>query len=646
MSFRLKTILGIAAIEVVLLAILILSGLHYLRSSNEAQLLNRAGEASRLFATMVSDAVVSMDFATLDALVQQTLRNRGIVYVRVRHANGSIMAEGGAASALAEPFRQDPTVAAAADDNRLDVVEPIVTAGQRFGQVEMGFSTADIAALVDAAVGWMASIAIAEIVLVAVAGLLLGTILTRQLERLRRGAERVAAGEFGHQIRAAGRDELAATSRAFNSMSESLAKYAAEAQAARQRAETRRDHAEAALRDALESMPQGVVIVGRGQEVAFANSAYRNMYPALVRESPEGRPFAWLAGIIACYRAASEAEGRLNPAFERVVRLQDPVRFGQWQSSFRDGRVVMTTQRRMSDGGVVIVETDLSNLYQALDRNRRLEMEILQNQKMESLGTLAGGIAHEINTPIQYVADNLDFLKESFAAVQAVLTETIAADSDRCELSARLGAVDWDYIRQEIPNALAEAEAGVTQVAKIVQSVKAFCHPQSEAMIETDLPDLVETVLTVSRNQWKYAAEVVCDFSEGAETVSCHPGELSQVLINLIVNAAHAIEERPDGGRGTITIASALRGRDVEISVRDDGCGIPKDAIGRIFDLFYTTKPPGKGTGQGLALCRSMIVDKHGGRILVDSEVGVGTVFRVLLPRNGAVQARRALATA
>ncbi len=632
MSFRLKTVLGIAAIEFVLLAILVISGLHYLRSSNEAQLLERSQVTARLFSTMTSDALLSLDLATLDALVSQTLQNDDILYVRVRNANGLVVAQGGDEEALAADFSQDTSIEATSNDRRLDVSAPITSAGKEFGRVEIGLSTTAIEATLADATRWMLSIAAMEIFLVAIFGLILGTVLTKQLALLRKGAKRVAQGEFGYQLRVSGRDELADTSNSFNRMSQALAAFAKEAEEARQKAEAEREHAETVMRDAMNSMEQSVVVVDPHDRIEFVNEAFKGTYPNISASENMPESFVELSCVLSEQLEPVEDDGAsLNALLDSAAHLEgvSETENMQWQSRTLDGRVLMNSRRQMSNGGVVVVETDITELFDAVERNRQLEMEVMQSQKMESLGTLASGIAHEINTPIQYVGDNVKFAHDSFTELNTALEELRAGKGD---LEAKLEEMDWEYISEEVPRALQEASDGVQTVSRIVSSVKTLSHGDATEKTLYDLSDLIENVVTVSRNQWKYCAEIHCDTGADLGQVPCYPGDLSQVLINMVVNAAQAIEESDEVRAGLIRIAAKREDDEAQISIVDNGNGIPDDKIERIFDLFFTTKAPGVGTGQGLAISRSIIEEKHGGKLSVESEVGVGTTFKICLP--------------
>ena len=270
------------------------------------------------------------------------------------------------------------------------------------------------------------------------------------------------------------------------------------------------------------------------------------------------------------------------------------------------------------------------------------EVQLRQTQKLEALGTLAGGVAHEINTPTQFVGDNLRFLETSFGDLAKVLdagTRLCEAvergEPDAGALAARLRetetAGDLEFLRDEIPTAISQALEGVARIREIVLAVKEFSHPDVKETAPTDLHHLIRTTITVARNQWKYAAELVTDFERDLPSVPCRPGEISQVILNLIVNAVHAVEAKA-AGIGTILIATRRLDDTVEVRVTDSGTGIAPEIRDRIFDPFFTTKGAGKGTGQGLAICHSIVVQKHGGSIEVESPPGEGATFVVHLP--------------
>ena len=273
-------------------------------------------------------------------------------------------------------------------------------------------------------------------------------------------------------------------------------------------------------------------------------------------------------------------------------------------------------------------------------RQKQLETELLQAQKLESLGRLAAGVAHEINTPIQYVSDSVQFARMAttdllgvVAAQQAALES--APVSELTASAARTAQVaDLPYVAAELPSALDRAIEGLDRVATIVRSMKIFAHRGGE-MTEIDLNGAATTALTMARNEYKYVADVDLELSD-LPAVRCHAGEINQVILNLVVNAAHAVSDAvKPGERGKITLRTRADGDHVVLSVADTGTGIPDELRSRIFEPFFTTKPNGKGTGQGLALARAVVVDKHRGSLTYDSFQGVGTTFHVRIPIAG-----------
>ncbi len=302
-----------------------------------------------------------------------------------------------------------------------------------------------------------------------------------------------------------------------------------------------------------------------------------------------------------------------------------------------------------------MVIADIEERKEAEKEKERLEAELFQAQKLESLGTLAGGIAHEINTPIQYVGDNIRFLQDSFNDLLKVLEEggALLKSSDEGvdlkEKAATFGKIfetaDLEYLKEEVPKSIEESLDGLKNVSVIVQAIKEFSHPSVKEKTPTDINRAIETTLTVTRNQWKYFADIEKEFDENLPLVPCLPGEFNQVILNLVVNAAHAIEDKfkDSGKKGSIKIKTLKKEGDLILRVTDNGCGIPSDIIDNIFDPFFTTKPVGKGTGQGLSIVRNIIVQKHQGAVKVESKAGEGTTFSLKIPLEGIVQESGAL---
>jgi PAS domain S-box-containing protein len=295
------------------------------------------------------------------------------------------------------------------------------------------------------------------------------------------------------------------------------------------------------------------------------------------------------------------------------------------------GRVV----RRDAAGAPLRVVGTMVDIHEA----RLMQIQAANASKLESIGELAAGIAHEINTPTQYVGDNVRFLGDAFESIQQCLGKLTAlithhGDSPCSSLREHLERVDLPYLCEEIPKAIAQSQDGIQRIAKIVGAMKEFSHPGQERT-PTDINHAIMNTITVATNEWKYVAKIETDLDSTLPAVPVVPGEFNQVVLNIIVNAAHAIAEargRDDTQMGTIRICTRRGAEWAEILISDDGCGMPPHVQGRIFDPFFTTKPVGKGTGQGLSIAHNVIVKKHRGSILVTSEPGRGTTFTIRLP--------------
>ncbi|HBF43741.1 MAG TPA: hypothetical protein DDW42_08985 [Desulfobacteraceae bacterium] len=292
-----------------------------------------------------------------------------------------------------------------------------------------------------------------------------------------------------------------------------------------------------------------------------------------------------------------------------------------------------------------LVDDRTGKLKQTILNLKTTQAELIQSEKLAAIGQLAAGIAHEINTPTQYVGDNTRFIQDSFPDILKLIQKFrhLLADSKAGPLSAELISeteqawqeCDMKFLAEEIPQAIGQSLEGLSRITKIVQAMKEFAHPGIEEKIPIDINAAIESTITVARNEWKYIAEMETDLNTGLPEVLCLPGDFNQVILNLIVNAVHTIKDvNGDGshGKGMIRVATRLDGDHVEIQVQDTGAGIPEEIQSRIFDPFFTTKEVGIGTGQGLAISRSVIVEKHGGTITFKTNPDKGTTFIVRLP--------------
>ena len=299
------------------------------------------------------------------------------------------------------------------------------------------------------------------------------------------------------------------------------------------------------------------------------------------------------------------------------------------------------------------IEVAHAKLQAEVEERNKMDIQLRHAQKMESIGQLADGIAHEINTPTQYIGDNTRFVQDAFKDLLEIvgsLAPLMAANATPpsaewlADFRGKAERADLGYLTQEIPKAIQQSLDGVSRVAKIVRAMKEFSHPGTTEKTPLDLNRAIESTLTVATTEWKYVAELVTDFDATLPPVPCLPGEFNQVILNIVVNASHAIADvvGSGGGKGTITVSTRQNGEWAEVRIADTGTGIPEHARQRVFDPFFTTKGVGKGTGQGLAIAHSVVVEKHGGTLHFETETGKGTTFVIRLPLQSVSTERKA----
>ncbi len=354
----------------------------------------------------------------------------------------------------------------------------------------------------------------------------------------------------------------------------------------------------------------------------------------------------------------------VNNSFDSIVKEWSEKRqlpFSEAKAEFV-GELVQQSSKEMKgqytlsqDNQSVVIEytkTDFessdndSKLISIRDITRltSLERQLSQAQKLEAVGRLASGIAHEINTPTQYVVSNIDFMGEAIEDIVDILepvkkfTEidlTGEAKDIQTEVVECLNTADWEFLKDEIPEAIHQAKEGMQRISKIVLAMKNFSHPSGDILEQQDINKAIETTVSIARNEWKYVAEVNLVLDHTLPKVACYLDELNQVFLIMIVNSAHAIIDRYGSAEpveGVITISTEMKKGDLVITFHDNGNGISQEDKTKIFDPFFTTKGVDKGTGQGLTIAHDIVVKKHKGKIQVESEVGKGTAFTLTIP--------------
>ena len=287
------------------------------------------------------------------------------------------------------------------------------------------------------------------------------------------------------------------------------------------------------------------------------------------------------------------------------------------------------------------------DLEYAIVSLKKSQAQAIMNEKLASVGQLAAGVAHEINTPVQFVGDNISFIKESIASLMKLQdkeNELIKAAHESNITPELLASVDeafeeadMEFLAEEFPTAIAQAQSGVERIAQIVQAMKEFSHPGDTNLKPANINKAIETTQTVTRSEWKLIADFETDFDQDMPMIPCLISEFNQVVLNMIINARDAISdclEKDPGQKGKISISTKVNGSRAEIRISDTGGGIPQSVQDKIFDPFFTTKEVGKGSGQGLAISRAVIVDKHKGELDFETQEGKGTTFIIRLPLN------------
>ena len=406
----------------------------------------------------------------------------------------------------------------------------------------------------------------------------------------------------------------------------------------RRRAESALQKANSEIAQLIVSLSSVLIVVSPDLNVVHWNPSAQQVF-GIAKEDAAGIELSKL-GIKWTYE--SIAKGIEACRKDGLPQYLDPIRFKRLDGS--DGYLGINVSPIFEgDGqpsGFIILGGDITE-------RKSLEDQLSQSQKLKSIGQLAAGIAHEINTPIQYIGDNTTFIKDSMGDLVKVLKgfdqllEGVRSGNVTQELihdlDLAIEQVDLDYLCDEIPMAIAQSMDGIQRVTEIVQAMKEFSHPGIDKKVAMDVNKAIKNTLTVARNEWKYAANIQTELAPGLPEIICMPGEINQVFLNIIVNAAQAIQEviqENSEEKGTITIKTLQDADRIEVQISDTGSGIPDFARPHIFEPFYTTKEVGTGSGQGLAIAYNFVEIKHGGKLTFETQIGKGTTFIIRLPIN------------
>ena len=379
----------------------------------------------------------------------------------------------------------------------------------------------------------------------------------------------------------------------------------------------------------VNSLPDMIAIVDSEHRVIRCNQSMQEKL---------GKPLAEIIG-----RDCLKCKDAFPCLHKELMKDKKPRRFEIYHQAFGTNYSVDIIPYYSKDDkliGSIHVFRDITELKKSFKEKEILQAQLLQAHKLESVGQLAAGIAHEINTPTQFISSNVGFISDAFLDVKKIIDTFVGAAEESARsptlLYDALQEADWPYLETEIPKAIKQSQEGLARVTAIVRAMKEFSHPGGNYAEPTDINHIIETTLTVARNEWKYSSEVVLNLAPDLPVVDCIADSIGQTLLNLLVNAAHSITEKlgktPEGGKGKITIETRVEGSSVLIHIADTGCGIAKSNHAKIFDPFFTTKEVGRGTGQGLAIAYDVVARKHGGSLTFTTVLGEGTTFIIRLP--------------
>ena len=591
MRFRTKTILGVAVIEIVLLAVLVGSALSALRDSNELELTRRVQLGGKLIAVAAKDAVISQDLATLDSLVIETMASQQIAYVRILDAEGVVLAQRGDVSVLSRPFHIESAIAQV-DDGIFDWSGPVLTGGIRHGEVQIGVSIAPLNVLLASARRWAAGIAGLEIVLVAIFSWLLGSYLVRQLTELRKASNRFAAGDFEQRVPVRGDDELAETALAFNHMAQQLSDGRDQLRAENQKrleAQQRTEDRTEQLNAIFELSPDGFVTFDTDFHVKYASPAFTRM---------TGIGIAQLNGISESAFAAMLTE-RCAPQGQFLGF--DSLRKGTYSRRPGDRKLIELTVAGKRILEVGLRKSEASTVSQILYfRDVTHETEVDQ-MKSEFLSTAA----HELRTPMASI----------YGFAEVLMTQTLD-DASRQEFLAIIWKQsEWmaSILNELLDLARIEARQGkdfvferISAQALVVEVVTGFKLPQGRLA-----PTLKAAVAPL--------------------TIMADHKKARQAVLNVLSNA---YKYSPLGTAVSISI-EALESGMVGIRIVDQGIGMTIDQASHVCERFYRADASGSilGTGLGMSIVKE-IVELHHGRLEIESQIGQGTSVTLLLPAD------------
>ena len=651
-SFRTKLTLGIAAVALAAEAAVTIPFVLATKDHGVRELSQKASVYARLMGPQLQSVLADDDAVAARDVLKVFALDQIVVGLALYTADGKLMDGMGYFPARVS----DGGTTSPSAPGRALFVSPIHSLQNRVGTLAITFSTRDVDA--ETREQWR-TVGLAA-VFAFIISMLIATVLARTIAgRLRRigvAASKVAAGDYARPpVRPGADDEIGRLVHSFNAMVEKVREQFAER---KQITDTEQARLE-------------IEVGVRTVQLEESREQYR-----LIAESTNAVPFAYLPSARSFAYIGPQVERCLGysvvswktPDFLRsmvaeseadalLAKLADPDAEHDFEVECTavSANNVAHQLRWVITIGDLKGERCLRGLILDITQQRKLEAGLQQAQKLESVGRLASGVAHEINTPVQFASDSIGFLRTASRDLMQVIdkmrivNESVLADlpskAAAAEAAEAEAGADLPYLFEEVPRALDSAHEGLTRVAAIVRSLKEFARPETNGMTEIDLNSAVESTLIVASNEYRYVADIETHFDDLPRVV-CEASEVSQAVLNILINAAQAIGDvvKSSGAKGRIIVRTRRDGDLAIISISDSGGGIPKHLQARIFDPFFTTKDVGKGTGQGLTFARTTVVERHGGELIVESEGGRGATFHIRLPIRPAHETQRSAA--
>ena len=536
----------------------------------------------------------------------------------------------------------------------LEVMLPIVESSDTIGSIYIEATLDDLYNQLASNLAAVGMVIVVSMGVAFVLAMRLQSVISRPILNLAETTRAVSAqGDYSIRVHSDSQDEIGVLYQGFNRMLEQVQQAESELRDAHDtlehRVATRTEELakeRVLLHTIIESIPQGLFWKDQDLNYSGCNSVFADLMGIEDSESIVGasdRDFPMLAPSAS---TNADSERSIIDTGEELLNEELEV-----STESGDKRFLWVSKTPLTDPSGEAV--GVVGLFADVTEQKRVERELTQAQRLESIGQLAAGIAHEINTPMQCVAGNVEFLtqgQEKLLELIECLVEMINGDAmpweeRKEEAEKAIKKTRYQMIAAESPGALQQTADASRRVVEIVRSMRAMSHPGTSAKTQVEINEIIRNAATISTNRWKYHADLELELDESAAPIEGYSTELSQVIINLIVNAADAIAEKSDK-KGVITVRSTQDAQHTRIEVQDTGCGMPKKVQARVFDPFFTTKDVGKGTGQGLSLTYDVIVNNHQGTIDIATTEGEGTTFFLCIPNVCKEAAEQALASA